>query len=324
MYKKGNIVYGAFARHNDGKKTLGELIHDWNYEVNYVYNSETTWRYNENLQRHILQFFTEEKLLEEMDASEITEYLLYLRTEKQLSNNTVNKHRTHLMTLFEFAVQNDERYGIQINPVRKIRPLRHEPYAYKIYSPEEAKHMMSILRATQNVTLESAVALALYCGCRREEACGLRWENVNLRKEELMITEVRTVAGREVVHHKYTKNNTIRTVGIPAALHSILVRLKKSQKEIPCDYVLSGKDGTPLHPSKISMQWHTFLQKNNLPLIRFHDLRHTNLSLLMSQMSAVDVAKIGGHAKVSTTTNIYGHSFTDTVERGRSVINHLL
>ena len=41
-------------------------------------------------------------------------------------------------------------------------------------------------------------------------------------------------------------------------------------------------------------------------------------------MSAIDVAKIGGHAKVSTTTNTYGHRFTDTVERGKSVINSLL
>lgn len=181
-----------------------------------------------------------------MNAAVITEYLLQLRSEKNLSNNTINKHRTHLMTLFEFAIKNEERYEIQINPVRKIRPLRHEPYAYKIYSPDEAKYMMHILHSTANLILETAVALALYCGCRREEVCGLRWENVNLSK------------------------------------------------------------------------------KYYLPLIRFHDLRHTNLSLLMSQMSAIDVAKIGGYAKVSTTTNIYGHRFTDTVERGKSVINSLL
>ena len=68
----------------------------------------------------------------------------------------------------------------------------------------------------------------------------------------------------------------------------------------------------------------SFLEHHHLRMIRFHDLRHTNLSLLMTQMSAVDVAKIGGHAKVSTTTNIYGHSFTDIVERGKDIINHLL
>lgn len=103
VYKKGNIVYGAFSPNNNDKITLGELIHDWNYEVNYVYNSETTWKYNENLQRHILQFFSEKKPLEELNASEIAEYLLYQRKEKHLSNNTANKHRTHLMTLFEFV-----------------------------------------------------------------------------------------------------------------------------------------------------------------------------------------------------------------------------
>lgn len=90
------------------------------------------------------------------------------------------------------------------------------------------------------------------------------------------------------------------------------------------EYVLSEDNGLPWHPSNVTMRWKSFLKDHDLRAIRFHDLRHTNLSLLMSQMSAIDVAKIGGHAKVSTTTNIYGHSFTDTVERGKKVIDKLL
>ena len=41
-------------------------------------------------------------------------------------------------------------------------------------------------------------------------------------------------------------------------------------------------------------------------------------------MSAVDVAKIGGHKQVSTTTNIYGHSFDDSVERGVETMNDIM
>ncbi|MDY4839974.1 MAG: tyrosine-type recombinase/integrase [Lachnospiraceae bacterium] len=332
MYQQGNVVYGVFVEKVKKKATLGELIHDWNQEVNFIHNSETTWKFNENLQRHILGFFSHNRLLEEIGVKEITEYFSFLKRVRNFSNNTINKHRTHLMTLFEYATRNDERYGIEINPVRKIRPLRHEPYAYKIYSPEEAKKMMRILHKTGKVELEVAVALALYCGCRREEVCGLRWENVNMLRKEITITEIRTIAGREVVHHMYTKNNTIRVVGIPDALYDILKIVKQYQEEqqkrhkikSPYEYVLSEDNGLPWHPSNVTMRWKNFLEKNKLRVIRFHDLRHTNLSLLMSKMSAIDVAKLGGHAKVSTTTNIYGHSFTDTVERGKEVINKLL
>lgn len=336
MYRQGNILYGYFSKSMQDDDihhfTIRELIDDWNREVNFIHNSETTWKYNENLQRHILGFFPSDILIESIGTKEITEYLAYLKREKQFSNNTINKHRTHLLTLFEYATRNDDRYGIVVNPVRKIRPLRHEPYAYKIYSPEEAKLMMRILHRTGKIELEAAVALALYCGCRREEVCGLRWENVNFDRKEITITEIRTMAGREVVHHMYTKNNTIRVVGIPDALYKILLEVKAYQeqqrlrydKAKPYEYVLSEDNGVPWHPSNVTMRWKSFLERHKLRVIRFHDLRHTNLSLLMTQMSAIDVAKIGGHAKVSTTTNIYGHSFTDTVERGKKVINKLL
>ena len=46
--------------------------------------------------------------------------------------------------------------------------------------------------------------------------------------------------------------------------------------------------------------------------------------MLMTKMSAVDVVKIGGHKQVSTTTNIYGHSFDDLVERGVETMNDIM
>ena len=46
--------------------------------------------------------------------------------------------------------------------------------------------------------------------------------------------------------------------------------------------------------------------------------------MLMTKMSAVDVAKIGGHKQVSTTTNIYGQSFDDLVERGVETMNDIM
>ncbi len=327
----GNVLYGIFDQQMQTKCTIKKLIDDWNCEVNYIHNSETTWKYNENLQRHILAYFCEDKLIETLDTTEVIQYFHYLKNVKQFCNNTINKHRTHLMTLFEFAICNDERYGLQINPIRKIRPLRHEPYAYTIYSPDECKRMMKILHESGNLALEAAVGLALYCGCRREEVCGLKWNNTDLDRKVITIAEVRTIAGNQIVHHKYTKNNTIRVIGIPDALYKILIELQHYQQmhhqtchKKSFEYVLCEDNGEPWHPSNVTMRWRSFLEHHHLRMIRFHDLRHTNLSLLMTQMSAVDVAKIGGHAKVSTTTNIYGHSFTDIVERGKDIINHLL
>lgn len=349
IIEKGNVIYGAFGRGGktkcddgetkktvveSGTYTLQQLLDDWNTNVNYVRNSQTTWTYTNNIQRHMLSFWGSDFLLAEMTPKRILEYLGYLKTSKGFSNNTINKHRTHLMTVFEYMVVNDEVYGIEVNPVRKVKPLKQQQYFHRIYQPEEAREVLATLKESGNIGLEVAVSIALYCGCHREEVCALRWENVDMANRILTICEVRTTAGKEIVKMNHTKNNTVRQIGIPDALHEVLLRAREQQKkdrkslgstyQKKPDFVLREKDGTPWHPNNVTKRWSRFITKNGFRYIRYHDLRHTNLSLLMTKMSAVDVAKLGGHKKVSTTTNIYGHSFNNAVEVGVKTINELL
>lgn len=341
IYEDGNVIYGAFGQYTEGKEhketekkcTLGELAEDWNTNVNYVRNTRTTWTFTANIQKHIFSFFKKDFRLEDMTPKKIMEYMAFLKREKHFSHNTINKHRTHLMTLFEYAVANDEVYGLLINPVRKVKPLRFQQYIHHIYQPEEAREILNELKEVDNHGLEVAVSLALYCGLRREEVCALHWNNVDLHRRIITVCEVRTTAGKEIVNMKHTKNNTVRQVGIPDALYDTLCRVrncqKKEQKELGAKYqnlgfVLCEKDGTPWHPNNVTKRWARFVDSIGFRYIRYHDLRHTNLSLLMTKMSAIDVAKLGGHKKVSTTTNIYGHSFNNAVERGVKTINELL
>ena len=49
-----------------------------------------------------------------------------------------------------------------------------------------------------------------------------------------------------------------------------------------------------------------FLAAHNLPAVHFHSLRHTNASLLIAaHVPVTTVSGRLGHAKTSTTTNIY-------------------
>ena len=73
--------------------------------------------------------------------------------------------------------------------------------------------------------------------------------------------------------------------------------------------VCSWHDGCPLSPDYISHHFKFLLERNKLPHIRFHDLRHTAGSLLLED--GVDIKIIQeflGHSQASTTTNIYLHS----------------
>ncbi|MEG2015730.1 MAG: site-specific integrase, partial [Oscillospiraceae bacterium] len=50
------------------------------------------------------------------------------------------------------------------------------------------------------------------------------------------------------------------------------------------------------------------LKQNNLPHIRFHDLRHSCASLLIANgYSMKDIQEWLGHSDIQTTANVYAH-----------------
>ena len=315
------------------KITLQELLDNWNCNIGDVQNVETTQASTRNLQRHMLKYFGDIRV-DKINTSLIRKYMAYLKKEKGLSSKTVNKHRTHLHTLFDYMISEEEIYGIYKNPVDAIKPYPVEEFNHEIYSPDEARELLIALRESGRCDLEVAVNLAFWCGCRREETCALEWHNVDMENREMKICQVRTTAKGSVIERKSTKSKEIRMVGIPDWLFDCLMRVKTRQEQMKellqeeyfseRDYVFCHDNGRPWNPNSLSNQYKDFLEKKGFKHIRYHDLRHTNLSMLMTKMSAVDVAKIGGHKQVSTTTNIYGHSFDDSVERAAETMNDIM
>jgi len=74
------------------------------------------------------------------------------------------------------------------------------------------------------------------------------------------------------------------------------------------DYVFTWEDGHPYSPDYVSHTFHKLLKKYDLPHIRFHDLRHTCASMLLSEGYGLkDVQEWLGHSDIKMTANIYGH-----------------
>lgn len=314
------------------KKTIKEVFDDWNHKGDGAQTEETTQTSNGNIQRHIMEYFGEVRI-SKITTAQIREYLAYLKEEKNLSSNTVNKHRTHLNTIFNYMLTVPEEYGVYKNPVENIKPYKARKTNFEIYEPEEAKELLLSLRSSGRHDLETAVNIAFWCGCRREETCALKWKSVDLKEDMITICEVRTTAKGKVIERDSTKNGVIRKIGIAPWFHMILESERNHQQEMKkilggeykdSGFVFCHDDGTPWHPNSLSNEFHKYLVKNGFKVIRYHDLRHTNLSMLMTKMGAVEVAKIGGHKKPSTTTDIYGHSFDKTIETGAHIIDEIM
>ena len=205
------------------KKSLEDLIYEWNTIGDGIRTEKTTQTSNKNIQKHLLGYFKNKKL-KDISAKDIRAYLAYLITDKGLSTNTANKHRSHLGTLFNYAMSEPEEYGVFKNPVELVRPFKKVKKKYDIFQPEEAKEVLIALHQSKRHDLEVAVNLAFWCGVRREEVCALKWSNVDLNKREITICEVRTTANGKVYERDGTKNNTIRKVGIAPWLYNVLLK----------------------------------------------------------------------------------------------------
>ncbi|MGW8249324.1 MAG: tyrosine-type recombinase/integrase [Anaerolineales bacterium] len=70
---------------------------------------------------------------------------------------------------------------------------------------------------------------------------------------------------------------------------------------------------------------HRVLKAANLPRIRFHDLRHTAASLMLNHgVPVIVVSKILGHAKPSTTMDIYGHLIHEMQSEAAKIMDELV
>lgn len=72
--------------------------------------------------------------------------------------------------------------------------------------------------------------------------------------------------------------------------------------------VFTSEDGSPIFPTSPSQWLNKFTQEIGLKHLSIHSLRHTFASLMIADdVSIVEVSSQMGHARASTTTNIYGH-----------------
>ena len=153
---------------------------------------------------------------------------------------------------------------------------------------------------------------------RREELCGLKWENVSFERRVLYIREARTAFGANIVQKETKNRSSVRTLYIPEELLHLLTAELERQKKVlpdPPEYVVLDKRGQPFSPNALSLAFTRFVRKNNLPRVTLHGLRHSFATIASFQgVSLFDIGKALGHATPATTGRIYTHLIDRTHE----------
>lgn len=245
-----------------------------------------------------------------------------------LTPGSIKKHLTVLNGVFKEAIRFRE---ITVNPCVGVQYPKEKKFAPKFYTVEEAVRLINSLG---DDPVKPAVMLGLYLGLRRSEVCGLRWQDVDFEKGRVTVCNT-VVQFSKVLEEEHTKSKASkRVLALPEGLKLYLqeLRAEQEQNRYLCgnDYHDSGHvcqwpDGRRYDPNYISARFKKFLEKNNFPVIRFHDLRHTAGSLLYNNgQTGKEVQEFLGHEDITTTLNIYVHTFDESRIASANKMDQLL
>lgn len=193
-----------------------------------------------------------------------------------------------------------------------------------------------LLAAAQGDPLEALYVLALTTGMRQGELLALKWSDLDLTYGELQVqrTLIRVRAGKATVAEPKspTSRRSIQlTLLAITALHRHAQRQKASQKtrqvsgRLP-EWVFCDAHGVPLRAGGMLRQpFQPLLAKAKLPHIRFHDLRHSTASLLLTMgVHPKIVQELLGHSQIFVTLDIYSHALPTLQGEAMQQLNALL
>ena len=225
---------------------------------------------------------------------------------------SVNKLNVALHKALDQAVK---WHMIPRNVAEVVKAPRPAPEVIRPLSREQTK---TLLEAARGERFEPLYVRAVTTGLRQGELLGLKWEDVSL--EDGVVRVRRTLArhkARLVLGDPKTKRSrrTVRlTQAAVQALEGHFTR-QTAQRDILGDLyehqglVFATQRGTLVNPTNLRKRsFEPLLEKAGLPAIRFHDLRHTCATLLLSRnINHKIVSEMLGHATIAITLDTYSH-----------------
>ncbi|MEV6527651.1 tyrosine-type recombinase/integrase [Longispora sp. NPDC051575] len=176
--------------------------------------------------------------------------------------------------------------------------------------------------------------LVAFAGLRRGEAAGLRWEDVDLDRGVITVSQQLVQIGWDVeVADPKTDESQGREIALNDASVKVL-RLQKQWQETAAaalgaewednDLVFTRLNGSPLRPSWISDEFVRLVNGSGLPPIHFHGLRHGAASIAYAAgATEFAIMELLGHTDVRTTrgyTRVFKEITRTIAEKSEAMI----
>jgi integrase len=180
------------------------------------------------------------------------------------------------------------------------------------WTEEELRHF---LRAATGHRYFPLLWLTAMTGMRRNEVLGLRWEDIDFKRQRLSLNRGLVAVGYEVQQSRGKTKNSRRPIDLDSTTLSVLEAWRGSQRAeavatgVELDgWVFTDGDGQPIHPHAVTPAFERIARRAGVPVIRLHELRHTHGTLLIKAGVPVKVVSERlGHGHVAFTIATYQH-----------------
>lgn len=214
------------------------------------------------------------------------------------------------------ALQDAVEMGLlSSNPADRAKRAR---VVTKEIVPPNMAQAQAFLRHVDDDRLRGLWHFIALTGCRRGEALGLRWSDINWDARTVTIQRTLTGTGahRNVQEPKTARSR--RTVALSPVLVEVLRQHRKQQliERIAAGpewqdsgYVFTTQTGEWLDPGAVRKRFKVLCKAAGLPdTTRIHDLRHSLATTWLAHGVPVQVvAERLGHASIAITLSLYAH-----------------
>lgn len=305
LFWAAGIKTKAITKEKPQEKEVTTLAMAFDQYINQRSNiiSPATMKSYKNIRDNYFQDLMETPV-EKITKSVVQQEINDLSTEK--SYKTIR----NAVTLLLSVVQD---YN-QIN----IKKLTFPQKEVKEHAFLEAPDIAKLIDVIKDDPIEIPVLLALWLGLRRSEICALEWSDFDFDKKTVSITKA-LVPNEE---NKYVVKNTTKTAKSKRVLNVpdyVISRLEALQGD------LSKRVGriTAINPNDIYNRFKVVCDRNKIPFVGIHGLRHTNASVMLSIGITAKMAMArGGWSSNKTMQDIYQHLFSEDKSAADTAINN--
>ncbi len=323
MYREANLS-------EDCNMTLGEWLDRWLYEYVAITIRPSTLSGYEMMVKNQIKPYLGNRPLSALTTNEIQKFYVTIKNQgrvhtdrthgKELADSMVRKIHLILHESLDMAVQ---QRLIVSNPTNGTTIPKNNYKEKQILNDGQLNRFMEVIKSDEK--WYDFFYTEITTGLRKGEICGLKWEDFDENNGRLKIKRSVGRLKNGVLPIGNTKTETgTREIILPP---STIELLKKRKENAVGDWIFPNfyHPENPINPQTAYTHLKVLLKQAELPLIRFHDLRHTFAThAIAGGVDAKTLSGILGHTNASFTLDTYTHVTTDMQKSAAKIVGNFM